>query len=76
MMTDDYMTCDKCGKVFPLFNNDLVLQPNKYGSGWIHVCRNCLGQREQITYSTTTQSLSKVPKGEGLRVTRDTFKPE
>lgn len=34
MLFSDCMTCDECGKVFPLFNNDLILQPNKHSYGW------------------------------------------
>ena len=56
MMTDNSMICDKCGKVFPLFNNELVLQANKYSMGWHHICKECLQKEDKVFYSTTTNN--------------------
>lgn len=56
MMTDNSIICDKCGKVFPLFNNELVLQADKYSSGCIHICKECLQKEDKVFYSTTTNN--------------------
>ena len=56
MLLSDCMTCDECGRVFPLFNNDLILQPNKHSWGWHSICKDCLQKRNssKIKYSATT----------------------
>ena len=60
MLTNDSMVCNKCGKVFPLFNNDLILQADKYSSGWIHVCKDCLQKKDKIVYITNTNELFNI----------------
>ena len=60
MLGEDFMRCDICGKVFPLFNNDLTLEADKHGSGWHHVCKECLNSRNKqlLNWSTNTMTHS------------------
>lgn len=59
MLTNNSMVCNKCGRVFPLFNNELVLQPNVGSMGWHHICKECLQKEDKIVYSTTTDNFDK-----------------
>lgn len=58
MLGEDFMRCDVCGRVFPLFNNDLILEADKHGMGWHHVCKECLSLRDEQSYEPSyNQSL-------------------
>lgn len=64
MLTNDCMICDECGKVFPLFNNELILQANRYSMGWHYICKDCLQKNilGKTNYSTTTFDLNQYIK--------------
>lgn len=60
MLAYDYscMTCDSCGKTFPTFNNELVMQ-YRYGR-LLHLCKDCITNNNNVRWVPSKKEFTNV----------------